>query len=115
MHVYDKKLRLNFIDIVRVQIFFHCFINKISLSDNEIDCLAILSSFSECNLSLFCEKVVEYNVFKSPQTVRNFIVKAVSNGLIDRNGSIIKISQKMNIKRDDNMLLKYELLYVAKK
>ena len=115
MRVYEKKLRLNFIDIIRVQIFFHCFVNKISLSDNEIDCLAILSSFSECNLSLFCGKVVEYKVFKSPQTVRNFIVKAISNGMVERNGSSIRISQKMNICRDNNMLLKYDLLYVSKK
>lgn len=115
METLEKKIKLNYADTIRLQILIYCFINKISLSDNEISCLVLLSSYSNYNLSKFCVKAVEYGIFKSPQTVRNFLVKAVNMGLVKKEDMMIQISDKLELKRIGDILLKYNFLYVSKK
>lgn len=114
MQQVEKKIKVNYADAIRIQIILYCFMHKINLSDNEVNCLIVLCSFREYNLSKFCIHVAELGVFKSPQTVRNFIVKAISLKLVEKTDTGIKISDKLDIVRTGDMLIKYDILYVAK-
>ena len=117
MEVIEKKIRVKYADAIRLQIKMYCFMNKLSLSENEINCLVYLSAFSDYVLNDFCKKAADVGIFKSTQTVRNFISKAVENGFVDKFGerNRIKISDKLELCRNSEMLLKYNILYVAEK
>lgn len=110
------KVRLNYADVIRLQLKFYCFLNRISLSDNEIDCLTLLCSYKSYNLSEFCKIVSSKGIFKSAQSVRNFLNKAYLNGLVEKietGKSQIRISERIDIKRKGDVYLKYEFLYAS--
>ena len=80
----QKKVKMPKWDVVKFQILTHCYINKIAMSDSDLNCLTLLSFNQPIELTHFCYDASseEEGIFKSPQTVRNCINKAEKNNLV---------------------------------
>lgn len=111
----DKKLGLALLDIIRFQIMFHCFVEKIRLSPAQIECLALLGEFGEMNISDFCNEASDSEIFGNAQTVRNFVIKCVKDGLITRTGlgnKLISLNKDLAIVTSGNILLDLKVYHV---
>ena len=91
LHLVEKKVRMNKEDIIRYQIITHCYINHISLSTTDVDCLVSLGTYGVIELTDFCKKVADARLDEklqewktdmskkrpeaSPQTIRNSVFK----------------------------------------
>lgn len=118
VNVVNKKIKLKYADIIKMQFTVYCFFNNLSLSDNEINCLVVLSSYNDYVLSDFCGMITKMKIFKTSQTVRNFISKAQEMNLVIKTGDSkkkIKINPDLNIESAGNILLNYQFLYVSEK
>lgn len=107
-----KKVRMDLWDIVKFQIAVHCQINKIQLSDQEIDCLSLLALYGNSELTGFCTEAIKQNVSGSTQSVRNALAKIEKKGLILKTGKSkkrISIDPNMNIQVKGNILLDYKI------
>jgi len=111
----QKRVRLPKWEIVKFQIFTHCYINSITMSESDLNCLTLLSFNEPIELSNFCldASSEEDWIFKSPQTVRNSINKAEKNGLVIKdvnNKKMIKINPDLKIQTDGVVLLDYKFV-----
>lgn len=128
--VVDKTMRMSETDIVRYQLLTYCFTKSLKLSDSEIDCLLLLVRNGECDLSDFSraaslsktekEPALPHTsaIFKTPQTVRNFLTRAEKDNLVVKStGSRkkIKVNPEMEIQFGTTILLNFKIAYVAPK
>lgn len=102
-------------DVIKFQISTHCYINKITVSDSDLNCLTLLSITGSIELTHFCYDASseEEWIFKSPQTVRNAINKSEKNNLVIKdkdNKKIIMINPDLKIQVDGDILLDYKFL-----
>jgi hypothetical protein len=109
----QKRVRMPKWNIVKFQILTHCYINNISMSESDLNCLTLLSFNEPIELTHFCydASTDEDWIFKSPQTVRNCINKAEKNGLVikdDSNKKLIKLNPVLKIQTQGNILLDYK-------
>ena len=113
----EKKVRMGHRDIIKYQLMTQCFINNIRLSDSELNCLTLLGAYGECELSEFCNSTVDEGIFKTSQTVRNFLTKAERTQLVNKNGSSRKkilLNPSLKIQTLGNIVLDYKLFHVTK-
>ncbi len=111
----DKRVQMKQWEIVKFQILTHCYLNKIQVSDADLECLTLLSILGEQELTLFCAEVFTRNIFQSPQTVRNALSKAERKKLILKEGRSkkrITINPNLNLQTKGNILLDYKFLAV---
>jgi len=111
----QKKVKLPKWEVVKFQILTHCYINRITMSESDLNCLTLLSFNEPIELSNFCldASSEEDWIFKSPQTVRNSINKAIKNGLVIKDASdkkLIKINPTLKIQTEGVILLDYKFL-----
>jgi len=111
----QKRVKMPKWDIVKFQILVHCYINRITMSDSDLNCLTLLSLNQPIELTEFCYEASseEEWIFKSPQTVRNCINKAEKNGIVVKdpnNKKIISISPVLKIQTEGTVLLDYKFL-----
>lgn len=111
----QKRVRLPKWEIVKFQILTHCYINRITMSESDLNCLTLLSFNEPIELSNFCldASSEEDWIFKSPQTVRNSINKAEKNGLVIKdvnNKKLIKINPDLKIQTEGVVLLDYKFV-----
>ena len=111
----QKRVRMPKWDIVKFQILTHCYINRITMSDSDLDCLTLLSFNQPIELSNFCldASSEEDWIFKSPQTVRNSVNKSEKNGLIVKdstNKKIIMLNPNLKIQTEGIILLDFKFL-----
>jgi hypothetical protein len=111
----QKRVKLPKWEIVKLQILTHCYINRITMSESDLNCLTLLSFNEPVELSNFCldASSEEDWIFKSPQTVRNSINKAEKNGLVVKdksNKKIIRINPELKIQTEGVVLLDYKFL-----
>jgi hypothetical protein len=111
----QKRVRMKKWDIVKYQILTHCYINKIPVSDSDLNCLTLLSFNHPIELTDFCYDASsdEEPIFKSPQTVRNCINKAEKNNLVlkdETNKKLIKLNPTLKIQTEGTILLDYKFL-----
>lgn len=114
----SKKVRMGHRDIIKYQLVTYCFTNQIQLSSNELNCLTLLGAFGECELSEFCNSTVEEKIFKTSQTVRNFLTKACKLKLVKKKGTNKKkifINPVLQVQTKGNIILDFKLFYVTKK
>jgi hypothetical protein len=109
----QKRVRMPKWDVVKFQILTHCYINRITMSDSDLNCLTLLSFNQPIELTNFCYDASseEEWIFKTPQTVRNCINKAEKNGLILKdkdNKKIISLNPDLKIQTEGNILLDYK-------
>ena len=112
----SKKVKTGYRDIIEYQLITHCFMKDIKLSNNELNCLTLLGAYDEYELAEFCNSAVQEKIFKTPQTVRNFLTKACKLNLVIKEGTnkkIIKLNESLNVQTKGNIVLDYKMYYVA--
>tara|TARA_R100000278_G_C5466822_1_gene162988 strand:- start:926 stop:1303 length:378 start_codon:yes stop_codon:yes gene_type:complete len=108
-----KNVRLQKWDIVKFQIITYCYINKILLSNADLECLTLLSFNQPIELSNFCSdaSAEDDSIFKSPQSVRNSLNKSEKYKLIIRsskNKKMVELNPLLKIQVKGNILLDYK-------
>lgn len=110
----QRKVIMSVQDVIKYQIVTHCFINNISMSESDLNCLTLLSKIGPIELSHFCyEASDEHKIFKSEQTVRNCINKCEKNSLVVKqpdNKKIIQVNPDLKIQIESPVLLDYKIL-----
>lgn len=111
----QKKVKMSKWDVVKFQILTHCYINRITMSESDLNCLTLLSFNQPIELTNFCldASAEEDWIFKSPQTVRNSINKSEKKGLIIKdatNKKIIMLNPDLKIQTEGIILLDYKFL-----
>ena len=111
----QKRVKLPKWDVVKFQILTHCYINRITISDSDLNCVTLLCFNEPVELSNFCldASLEEDWIFKSPQTVRNSINKAEKNNLVVKdpdNKKVIKINPELKIQTEGVILLDYKFI-----
>jgi hypothetical protein len=110
----QKKVIMSKKDVIKFQILTHCYINRITVSDSDLECLTLLSLIGPIELTHFCfEASDEHIIFKSEQTVRNCVNKCEKNKLVSKdstNKKMISINPIMKIQTEGDILLDYKFL-----
>lgn len=114
----DKRVKLDKREVVKYQILTYCFLNGVQVSDSDLNCLTELGLLGEDELTSFCSKVAEKNIFKSPQSARNAITKAEKKNLLVKNGKnrkTIKLNDVLNVQVNGTVLLDFKFVSVEAK
>jgi hypothetical protein len=111
----QKRVKMPKWDVVKFQILTHCYINRITMSESDLNCLTLLSFNEPIELTNFCldASSEEDWIFKSPQTVRNCINKAEKNNLVIKdndNKKLIMLNPTLKIQTKGSILLDYKFL-----
>jgi hypothetical protein len=113
-----KKVRMEKFDIVKYQILTHCYLNKINVSEADLNCLTYLALEGDQELTNFCNKAHTHKIFSSTQSVRNCLTKAEKKNLIRKEGKNKKkifINPDLNVYSKGNILLDFKFLSVETK
>lgn len=111
----EKRVKLSKWEIVKYQLLTHCYLYKIGMSDSDLNCLTLLAISGESELTSFCNKAFEKNIFSSIQSVRNCLAKAEKRKMIVKEGKNkkkISIHPDVKLHADGNILLDYKFLSV---
>lgn len=109
----EKRVQMDKWDIIKYQILTYCYLQKIQISDADLQCLTLLSVQGEQELTVFCTEVHKRNIFQSSQTVRNALTKAEKKNLILKEGRSkkrISINPELKLQTKGNILLDYKFL-----
>ena len=111
----QKRVKMPKWDVVKFQILTHCYINRITMSESDLNCLTLLSFNEPIELTNFCldASSEEDWIFKSPQTVRNCINKAEKNNLVIKDTGtkkLIMLNPNLKIQTKGSILLDYKFL-----
>jgi hypothetical protein len=111
----QKKVKMPKWDVVKFQILTHCYVNHITVSESDLNCLTLLSFNQPIELTHFCydASAEEEWIFKTPQTVRNCINKAEKNNLVIKDGSnkkLIMLNPDLKIQTQGTVLLDFKFL-----
>ena len=116
VHKVEKKMKMDNWSIIKFQLFTYCYLYKIQISDADLNCLTLLVTEGDQELTSFCLKAHEKNIFSSIQSVRNCLTKAEKKNLLIKEGKNKKkiyINPTLNIQSKGNILLNYNFLSVA--
>jgi len=114
-----KRVRMGHRDIIKYQLITECFINRIHITNAELDCLAQLGAYGEYDMAEFCNSIVDEKIFSNSQTVRNFLNKAAKSKLIIKktiegsNRKKVKLNPTFNIQTIGSIILDYKIGYVT--
>jgi len=109
----SKKVKLDKDIIVKYQLLTHCYLEGINVSNADLNCLTMLAFNEEIELTEFCNYASDEGVFKTPQSVRNAVIKFERKGMIEKNGKgrkLIKLSANLNIQVKGNVFLDYKFI-----
>ncbi len=110
----QKKVIMSTKDIIKFQLITHCYLNRITVSNSDLECLTLLSSIGPIEISHFCyDASDERKIFKSQQTVRNCINKCIKFKLVVRNAKnkkVVFINPKLNVETLGSIFLDYNFL-----
>lgn len=111
----DKKIEMDIYEIIRFQLMTYCYVHEISITDSDLECLTLLGTKDEFDQSEFFDLAIEYEIFKTPQTVRNSLKKAKEHNLICKKGDwkkVVYLNPELGIKTKGNILLNYKIIHV---
>jgi|TARA_B110000114_G_scaffold100297_1_gene105585 hypothetical protein len=109
----DIKMKVDIDKTIQYQIMTYCFFNNIFISNSDMKFLAELSKYENIELTKFCLKLVEGDIFKSPQSARNAITKAEKKNLLNKSGNnkkTISLQKDINVQTSGLVLLDYKIL-----
>jgi hypothetical protein len=118
VNLVDKRAKLSLWDAVKFQLITHCYLNRITMSDSELNCLTLLGIQGECELTDFCTLAAGENIFKTTQTVRNCLAKMETEGFIRKEGRSkkkIMINPDLKLQAQGNILLDFKFVYAEPK
>ena len=107
-----KKVRMSLTSIVKYQLLTYCYLNNISITEADLNCLTLLATEGETELNEFCKLGFDNDIFKSPQSVRNAITKAEKKDLFVKHGDsrkVIKTNPEFNVQTSVPVLLDFTL------
>lgn len=135
VNVVNKQVRMGLEDIIKFQLISYSYINRITLSELDLDCLTMLGKLGQTELTEFCNLMAnkrledklktwkpnpdnpkEKKPEPSPQTIRNVLMKVEKDKLIIKEGrgrKRISINPDLKIQITGNILLDYKILHVA--
>ena len=108
----EKRIDMDKFHIVKCQIIFYCFVNKIKLNDTEHSLLALIGETGKIRLTEFCELAVKRNILGSPQAVSVCLSNKMSN-LIVKEGTgkkMISLSPVLKIVSEGNIVINLRLV-----
>jgi hypothetical protein len=111
----EKRVKMSRWDIVKYQLMTHCYIYKIQVSEADLNCLTLLALEKETELTAFCTKAFNQNIFSSIQSVRNCLTKVEKKDLITKEGKNKKkiyINPTVKIYAEGNILLDFKFLAI---
>jgi len=111
----DKRVRMSAWQIVKYQILTHCYLYNIQVSEADLNCLTFLAIEGDQELTSFCNKAYDKQIFSSTQSVRNCLTKSEKKGLIKKEGKNKKkifINPSLKLHAKGNILLDYKFLSV---
>ena len=111
----NKKVQMNLWDVVKYQILTHCYLNKIPVSEADLNCLTYLALEGDQELTSFCHKAFSKKIFSSTQSVRNCLTKAEKKSLIKKEGKNKKkifINPDLKVQATGVVLLDFKFLGV---
>jgi len=111
----DKKVRMGLYDIVKYQIVTHCYVNRLMVTESDLDCLVTLAMAGEYDLTEFCLLATEKRIFKSTQSVRNCLVKLEKNNLITKEGKTKKkilLNPEMKVQTSGNIMINHKFFHI---
>lgn len=107
----EKNIKTTLDAVIRYQVITHCFFKGIQVTNSDIELIAELAKKVESDMSSFCEFLTEVEVFKSTQSARNSITKAIKKGLIVRKEKKkIGVNPELAIQHEDAVFLNYKIL-----
>ena len=112
----DKRVKMSGWQIVKYQILTHCYLYNIQVSESDLDCLTLLAIEGDQELTTFCNKAHDKQIFSSTQSVRNCLTKSEKKGLIKKEGKKKKkilINPELKVHSQGNILLDFKFLSIA--
>lgn len=112
VNLVTKKVSMDIEQIVRFQLITHCYINLITVSELDLDCLVMLAVLGDVELKQFCTGMGARRSGSS-QSIRNTLVKLEKKGLVVKEGhnkKTIGINPKLQIQTKGNILLDYKII-----
>lgn len=112
----DKRVKMSGWQIVKYQILTHCYLYKIKVSESDLECLTLLAIEGDQELTTFCNKAHDKQIFSSTQSVRNCLTKSEKKGLIKKEGKNKKkifINPELKVHSQGNILLDFKFLSIA--
>jgi hypothetical protein len=133
VNLVDKRAKLNLWDVIRFQLITHCYLNRITLSDLDYDCLTNLGIQGEPDLASFCSSMAQKRLEEklktwkprekgepsptlSPQTIRNTLIRLEKEKLVYKNGNSrkrISLHPDLKIQTKGNILLDYKFVHIG--
>lgn len=135
VNLVNKQVQLTLSEIIKFQLITHCYINKITLSELDLDCLTHLGVLGTSELTEFCnlmagkrleeklktwephpDNLKERKPEASPQTIRNILIKIEKENLLIKEGrgrKRISLNPELKIQTDGNILLNYKFIHVG--
>jgi hypothetical protein len=114
----DKRVKMSKWEIVKYQLLTYCYLNKISVSEADLNCLTYLALEGDQELTNFCVKAHNKDIFSSIQSVRNCLTKAEKKNLIKKEGKNKKkifINPDIKVYSQGTVLLDFKFLSVESK
>ncbi len=119
VNLVSKTVRMELNQVVRFQILTHCYVNNISVSELDLDCLVVLGLAGDIELNEFCTKLAVMRAQStgktSPQTIRNILLRTEKLGLTLKEGKSkkrISLNPDIKIQTKGNILLNYKFIFV---
>jgi hypothetical protein len=109
----EKTGTLDRWQVVKFQLSTYCFLNGLSLSDADLNCLTLLATDGKSDLNVICKKIHDQKIFKSVQTARNSLIKAENSSLVFKEGKSRKkvwLNPDLMIQTEGNILLNYKFV-----
>ena len=109
----DLKHQVDINVSIKYQIVTYCFFNDTLISNSDLKFLTELAKEKGIELTKFCNKTVNEDIFKSAQSARNAITKAEKKGLLIKDGNnkkTISLNKDINVQSEGLVLLDYKIL-----
>lgn len=126
LHKIEKAGKMDLWDIVKFQIHLYCHLNKVILSESDLDSLTLLALNKSPELTAFCnaacvaeerdrDNILPYTreIFGNPQCVRNAVNKLQHMNLIVKKGKrkkTVSVNPSLKIQSEGNIFIEVKLL-----
>ena len=111
----SKIVRMDLWSIVHFQVTLYAYLNKLELTEGDINGITFLSIIGEKELVKFCELAKKQKLFKTEQSARNSINKCVKDNLIIKRGEgrkTIKVNPELKIQTQGSILCENKFIYL---
>jgi hypothetical protein len=134
VNLVNKQVQMDLDDIIRFQLISYCYINNITLSELDLDCLTHLGKSGEYELTDFCHDMADKRLEEklktwkpepgmpqpkrpesSPQTIRNVLIKVEKEKLLVKSGKSrkkISLNPDLKIQTNGNILLNFKIIHL---